>query len=89
MRFFSIPDRWQSNTLLTIDGRGSQIHRNSVFDCQLSPVGGQTAIEISVSNDLRSTFVDSINVFDCRLSEVFIENTKYVVRTIRNKGSYE
>ena len=60
--------------------------RNSVLDCQLSPVGQQTAIENSDSNDLRSTFVDSINLFDCRLSEVFIENTEYVVKTIRNKG---
>ena len=36
--------------------------------------------------DLRSTFFDSINVFDCRLFEVFIEYTEYVVKTIRNKG---
>ena len=41
---------------------------NSVFDCHLSPVGRQTAIKNSVFNDLRSTFVDSIIVFDCRLS---------------------
>ena len=61
------------------------IARNSVFDCQLSPVGRQMAIENSVQNDLRLTFVDSINVFDCRLSEVFIESTIYVVKTIRNK----
>ena len=31
------------------------------------------AIKNSVSNDLRSMFVDSFYVFDCRLSEVFIE----------------
>ena len=60
--------------------------RNSVFDCQLSPVERQTAIENSVSNDLRSTFVDSINVFDYRLSEVFSQFTEYVVKTIRKKG---
>ena len=34
-------------------------------------------------NDLRSTFVYSINVFDCHLSEVFIEYgpTEYVAKT--------
>ena len=42
--------------------------RKSVFDCQLSPVGRQIAIENSVFNyfDLRS----SIGIFDCRLSGV-------------------
>ena len=64
------PDRWQSNTLLMIDERGSKIARNSVFDCQLSPVGRQMAIGNSVSNDMCSTFVDSSNVFDCLLSGV-------------------
>ena len=58
--------------LSTIDDRGTQIAGNSVFDCHLSPVGRQTAVESSVSSDLGSTFVDSINVFDCLLSEVFI-----------------
>ena len=50
----------------------------------LSPVKTKT-INNSVSKDLRSTFVDSINVFDCRLSEVFIEYrpTEYVAKTIR------
>ena len=43
-------------------------------------------MENSVSNNLRSTFFDCINVFDCRLFEVFIEYTEYVVKTIRNKG---
>ena len=45
----------------------------------------------SVSNDLRSMFVDSINVFDCRISELFIEYrpVEYIARTIRNKGYYE
>ena len=37
--------------LLTIDERGSKIARNSVFDCHLSPVGRQKAIENSVSKD--------------------------------------
>ena len=63
--------------------------RNSVFDCQLSPVGQQMAIENSVSNYLRSTFINGINIFDCRLSEVFIDYTECVVKTIRNKGSLE
>ena len=39
------PDRRQSKKLLTIDERGSEIARNSVFDCFLSPVGRQMAIE--------------------------------------------
>ena len=30
------------------------------------------------------TFVDSINVFDCHLSDVFIEYTEIVAKTIRN-----
>ena len=59
--------------LLTIHEHGSQIARNSVFNYHLTPVRLQTATQNSVSNDLRSTFVDSFNVFDCRLSEVFIE----------------
>ena len=45
------PDRRQSKTLLTVDERGSKIARYSVFDCHLSPVGRQMAIENSVSND--------------------------------------
>ena len=56
--------------LLTIDERESKIARNSVFDCHLSPVGRQMTIENSVSNYFLSTFVDSIFVFDCRLSGV-------------------
>ena len=30
------------------------------------------------------TFVDSINVFDCHQSDVFIEYTEIVAKTIRN-----
>ena len=45
------PDRRQSKTVLTIDDHGSKLARNSVFDCYLSPVGRQMAIENSVSND--------------------------------------
>ena len=66
------PDMRQSKTLLTIDERGSKTARNSVFNCHLSPVGRQMAIENSVSNDFLATFVDSINVFNCRLSGVCI-----------------
>ena len=45
------PDRRQSKTFLTIDVRGSNIDRNSVFDCHLSPVGRQKmTIENSISN---------------------------------------
>ena len=50
-------------------------------------MGQQTAIVNSVSNDLRSTLVDSTKVFDCRLSEVFIEYTEYVVKTIRKRAT--
>ena len=45
------PGRRQSKTLLTIDERGSKIARSSVFDCHLSPVRRQMAIENTASND--------------------------------------
>ena len=45
------PGRRQSKTLSTIEERGSKIDRNSVFDCHLSPVGRQMAIENTVSID--------------------------------------
>ena len=45
------PGRRQSKTLFIIDERGSKIARNSVFDCHLSPIGRQIAIENSISND--------------------------------------
>ena len=64
------PGRWQSKTLFTIDESGSKIARNSVFDCHLSPIERQMAIENHVSIDFRSTFFDGINVFDCRLPGV-------------------
>ena len=56
------PDGRQSKTLLRIDERGSKIARNSVFDCHLSPVRRQMAIENSASNYVWSTFVDNITV---------------------------
>ena len=51
-------------TLLIIQECGSKLTKNSVFDCHLSPVGRQMAIENSVSNDFLSKFVDSIDIFD-------------------------
>ena len=66
--FVSTPDMRQSKTFFTIDERGSKIATTSVFDCQLSPVGRLMAIETSVSIYFWSTFVDNIEVFDCRLS---------------------
>ena len=66
------PGRRQSKTLLTVDERGSKIARNSVFDCHLSPDWWQMAIKNSVSNDFWYTFVDSIDVFDCRLPGVYM-----------------
>ena len=62
------PGRRQSKTHFTVDERGLKIARNRVFNCHLSPIGRQMANENSVSNDFSSTFVDSIDVFDCRLS---------------------
>ena len=56
--------------LLTIGKRGSKFVKNSVFDCHLSPVGRQMAIENSVSNNFLSTFVDCIDVLDCCLPVV-------------------
>ena len=71
MLHFTTPGRRQSKTLPTIDKCGSKIDRNNVFDCHLSLVWQQMAIENSVSNDFWSTFLDSIAVFDCRLPGVF------------------
>ena len=70
------PGRRQSKTLLTIDGRGSKIDRNSVF-------GRQMAIGNSISNDFLSTFIDGIDVFDCRLpcvdiAIIYCINSEYV-----------
>ena len=64
----------QLKTLIKLDEFGSKIARNSVFDCHLSPVGRQMAIKISVSNYFYSSYVDSINIFDCSLSGVRIKS---------------
>ena len=55
-----------SKLLLTIDEGGPDIARNSVFDLQM-------AIENPVLNYFLSTFVDSINVFECCLSGVTLK----------------
>ena len=52
-----------------MDECGSEIATTSVFECHLSPVGRLMDIENFVSNFFLSTFVDSIDVFDCRLSD--------------------
>ena len=49
-----------------------KIARNSVLDWHLLPVGQQMAIKSSVSNNFWSISDDSINIFDCCLSGVFI-----------------
>ena len=54
--------------LLTIDARRLKIARNSVFVCHLSPVWRLMAIKNYVSSDFLSTFLDSLNFFNCRLS---------------------
>ena len=82
------PDRRQSKTLKTIDKRGWKIARNSVFYCHFSPVGRQMAIKNSVSNVFWSTFVDSINAFDCRLPGVKMSYYFFCVRA-NSDGSGE
>ena len=47
---YNTPDRRQSKRVLTIDEYGSELDKNSVFDCHLMPVGRQMAIENSVFN---------------------------------------
>ena len=44
-------DSKQLKTLILLMDVDKKIARNSVFDCHLSPVGRQLAIENSVSND--------------------------------------
>ena len=66
------PGRRQSKKLSTIDEGESKIDRNSVFNCHLSPVWRQIAIENTVSIYFLSTFLDSIGIFDCRLPGVVL-----------------
>ena len=86
-RSFITPDRRQSKTLWTIAERGSQIARNCVFDCHLSPIRRQTAIENSASKDFWSSFVGRTYVFDCRLSDVSIDKQELgVIYTFHVSG---
>ena len=59
----------------TINKHRSKIVRNRVFDCHLSPVWRQMAIENTVTSDFFFYLHSSIvkNLFDCRLSGAFIE----------------
>ena len=52
-------------------------------------MGRQTAIKNSVSNDLRSTFVDSNIVVNCRLCEVFIKYrpSEYIAITTATRNN--
>ena len=79
------PDRRQSKKLLTIDERGSNTARNSVFDCHLTPVGRQMTIKNPIS-----TFVDGINVFDCRQSGVVLAHLVwlYIYGKYKALGEY-
>ena len=63
----STPGRRQSKTLSTIDERGSKIDRNSVFDCFLSPVWRQKAIENN-TGDKRQSKTLFLTIFDLRSS---------------------
>ena len=71
LHFNPIKDRRQSKTLLSIGKRGSKNSRNSVFGYHLSPVTNGNRKQC-VNFFLSSTFLDGINVFDCRLSGVEI-----------------
>ena len=79
------PDRRQSKAS-TIDKHISKIDRNSVFDCHLSPVGRQMAIENTVFIDVLSTFRDSIDVFDCRLPAVMTPSLLLVLYIIDHQS---
>ena len=68
------PGRGQSKTLLIIDERGLKKSLETVFLIVICrQLGDIMAIKNSVSNDFLSTFVDSINVLDCRLPGVMQE----------------
>ena len=64
--------RRQWKTLSTIDERGSKIDRNSVFDCHLSPVWRQMAIENAVLKAIETVF--SIAIWSV-WRQMAIENT--------------
>ena len=54
---------------------GNLKHSKQSTTVHEKPFGRQIAIERSVSNNFLSTFVDSINIFDCLLPSVMIEPT--------------
>ena len=60
----------------------------AVFSFAICRQSGDKRQSKTVSNNLRSMFVDSNNVFDCRLSEVFIEYrpTEYVAKPVLKYG---
>ena len=64
--------RQQSKTL----SRGLTIDRNSVFECHLSQVWRQIAIENPVFNNFGSMFLDSFGVCDCRLPGLVMSHIK-------------
>ena len=69
---YTTPDTRQSKTLLTLDERGSNIARNSIFDCHLSPSPATQFLAIL------GTFFDSI-----RLPPNRCEHTPYVSLDIK------
>ena len=66
-RFQSSMGRQQWKMLLLIGEHGSKITRNVVF---LIAICSQLAIKNSFSKDFLCMFIDSINIFDCRLPGV-------------------
>ena len=62
--FVSTPDMRQSETLLTIDERGSEIATTNVSDCQLSPVRRLMAIETLFLTifGLRSSYILTFSI---------------------------
>ena len=63
----------QSKTLILSTNIDKKV-RNRVFYCHLSPDWRQMAIENSVSNDFSQRKLIGKSVFDCRLSDVVLEN---------------
>ena len=64
--FISTPDMRQSKTLLTID---ESCARNSVFDWQ------SKTLFLAIFDPRSLTVSISINVFDCRLSDVILKRS--------------
>ena len=62
----------------TIDKRGSNINRNSVFNCHLSPVWRQMAIVNTVSIDFLSPFFDSMPPTWCETDGNHYQQMEYM-----------